>query len=219
MEELLTRSKAFVAHLEGLFDEAGLGLETQPRRVMLSSIATNISLEHAGACRLIIAAGKPNSATALVRLQFEALLRSVWILFMAKEEQLEKLAAPLSTASQQAAKNMPGLAEILGKLETSSVPDELRRILNAFYRASAPALNSFVHGGIHPLQRSAAGFPVELGRQVIKQSNMLVHTTYRLRAHMMGSVELMRKTTDACRRYTDCLSIDASKLPDDGFNE
>lgn len=219
MQELLSRSNAFVAHLEGLFDEAGFALETQPRRAMLSLIAANISLEHAGACRLIIAAGKPTSATALVRLQFEALLRSVWIIFMAKEDQLEKLATPLSTASQQAAKNMAGIAEILKKLETSSVPAELSRILNAFYQASAPALNSFVHGGIHPLQRSAAGFPVELGRQVIKQSNMLMHTTYRLRAQVMGSIELMKKTTDVCRRYADCLSIDASKLAEQGVDQ
>jgi hypothetical protein len=211
MDQLLIRSDAFAAHLDSLIDDAGSWLETQPRRTVLSAITAAVSLEHAAAFRLTIAAGKPNSATALTRLQFEALLRSVWLLFIAKEGQLDKLATPLSVASQQAAKNMPGIAEILRTLEMSSVPDELKRILNSFYQASVPALNSFVHGGIHPMQRSAAGYPTELARQVVKQSNMLLHTTYRLLAHMIGSPELMRQTTDACRLYVDCLSLKPSE--------
>ncbi|WP_157616881.1 hypothetical protein [Rhodanobacter sp. Soil772] len=209
MEELLIRSEAFAAHLDELIDGAGSWLEIQPRRTVLSALTAAVSLEHAAAIRLTIDAGKPNSATALTRLQYEALLRSVWLLFIANEEQLDKLASPLSAASQQAAKNMPGIAEILRALEKSSVPDELKRLLSCFYQASAPALNSFVHGGIHPLQRSAAGYPVELARQVVKQSNMLLHTTYRLLAHMIGSAELMKQTTDARRLYEDCLSFKA----------
>jgi hypothetical protein len=41
------------------------------------------------------------------------------------------------------------------------------------------AMNSFVHGGIHPLQRSD-GFPVQLAAQVVRNSNGIAHIACRL---------------------------------------
>jgi hypothetical protein len=41
------------------------------------------------------------------------------------------------------------------------------------------AMNSLVHGGIHPLQRMDA-FPVELAAQVVRNSNGIAHIACRL---------------------------------------
>jgi len=35
-------------------------------------------------------------------------------------------------------------------------------------------LNSYVHGGIHPLQRHGAGYPEQLMKGIIKSSNGLL---------------------------------------------
>lgn len=208
MEELLIRSEAFVGHLDALFIGHLLFSEERPQRFTLSTTATTVSLDHAAAVRLTLGAGHPVSAIALIRLQYEALLRGAWLLFVANDGQLEKLASPLSVESQQAAKNMPTVAQTLPLLIASSAPEELKRVMTGFHQAHGHALNSFVHSGIHPLHRSASGFPLALGKDALKQSNILVHTTYRLLAHLAGSADLMKSVTAAVAPYADCLSLE-----------
>lgn len=49
-----------------------------------------------------------NSAAAVLRLQYEAVLRAAWLLFAASPVQAEKLTRSLDVEAEQAAKNVPG---------------------------------------------------------------------------------------------------------------
>ena len=151
-----------------------------------SVVAAQLSAEHArGARLLLLEEMATNSGTALIRLQYEALLRAVWILHCASDEQVLKLAAPLSDESEQGAKNLPGPLDMLQRV-VAKTPSGLHDPLVQFHCSSWRALNSYVHAGIHPLARKSGGFPVALAEDLTRLSNGLVHVAYRLQASFQG---------------------------------
>ena len=64
------------------------------------------------------------------------------------------------------------LSEMIDKIEQYA-PAEVAKMLVQFKSLSAGPMNSFVHGGIHPLRRRAEGFPLQLLDQIVRGSNGL----------------------------------------------
>jgi hypothetical protein len=141
-------------------------------RVRVSDVACSMSLEHWDATRSLLNSGLLPSALVVHRAQFEALLRSVWVLYAASEEEIGKLAATLSIESEQAAKNLPQTAEMLADLSTKA-PSQAYDALSRFKDNSWKALNSYAHAGIHPLRRHEEGYPIDLLKSVFRNSNGL----------------------------------------------
>ena len=116
-------------------------------------------------CMLLMAQGMPTSAVSLMRLQFKALTRAMWLIYAAPETAIEKLSAPLTREAEQAAKNLPsakGTTDQIGKRVGQDTPAAAHQMQVHFKGISWSAMNSFTHGGIHPLRRNADGFPVHL---------------------------------------------------------
>ena len=114
---------------------------------------------------LLMAQGMPTSAVSLMRLQFKALTRAMWLIYAAPETAIEKLSAPLTREAEQAAKNLPsakGTTDQIGKRVGQDTPAAAHQMQVHFKGISWSAMNSFMHGGIHPLRRNADGFPVHL---------------------------------------------------------
>ena len=91
-------------------------------RVRVSDVACSMSLEHWDAARNLLSAGLLPSGLVVHRAQFEALVRSIWVLYAASEEKIGKLSATLSTESEQAAKNLPQIADMMTELATKAPP-------------------------------------------------------------------------------------------------
>lgn len=173
LETMLQRSEALHERLDQLLQDAAFDDSLQ-------GVATfgmcMVALEHATALRALLALGLPTSAVSLIRLQFEALTRAMWLLYVASEAGIAKLLAPLTIESERAAKNLPNISlmiEQIGKKVGDGVPPAAHQMLVTFKDVSWNAINSFVHGGIHPLRRSVDGFPVTLAVQVLQNSNAL----------------------------------------------
>ena len=67
--------------------------------------------------------------------------------------------------AEQAAKNLPsakGTTDQIGKRVGQDTPAAAHQMQVHFKGISWSAMNSFMHGGIHPLRRNADGFPVHL---------------------------------------------------------
>src|ERR1039458_4660534 len=143
---------------------------------------------------IVLADTTAKPGAALLRLQYEALLRAAWLLYAANPNQLEKLARTLNLEAEQAAKNLPGYLDMLDALNKHA-PEGLSAPLSEFNQYSRHALNSFVHGGIHPLRRAQDGFPVELAARVVVMSNGLLHFAYRVLAVLSGSKPRLDKVT------------------------
>nr|WP_223302634.1 hypothetical protein [Halotalea alkalilenta] len=114
---------------------------------------------------LLMALGMPTSAVGLMRLQFKALTRAMWLIYAAPETAIEKRSAPLTREAEQAAKNLPsakGMIDQIGKRVGQDAPAAAHQTQVHFKGISWNAMNSFMHGGIHPLRCNADGFPVHL---------------------------------------------------------
>lgn len=206
--QLLMRSEDFGSALLACFPEAGFVLADEATKYELCAAASTLSTEHAFVLRSAFAAIVPNSGAALLRLQYEALLRAAWLLYVASPSQVNKLAAALDLEAEQAAKNLPGYMEMLESVGKSA-PEGLSAPLVEFNQYSRHALNSFVHSGIHPLRRAQEGFPLELAHRLIIMSNGLMHLAYRMLASLSGSQRRMDKVTHLYRTFEDCLPVKA----------
>ena len=60
-------------------------------------------LEHAESVKKLISTGNLTSATGLVRLQYEALVRAMWLIYASSDVTVDKLMAELTNESVQKA--------------------------------------------------------------------------------------------------------------------
>jgi hypothetical protein len=169
-------------------------------------VAARLSIEHAYSARLLLLReGAAHSGVALLRLQYEALLRAFWVHFCASDDQVHKLAISLTPEAEQRAKNLPGPLDMLNQI-VERAPATIHAPLQQFHLESWRALNSFVHAGVHPLSRATSGFPVTLAVQIVRNSNGLLHFAYRLQASFV-SQSLVDAVTHAYHAFEDCLPM------------
>lgn len=164
-----------------------------------------IAMEHADSLRKLLASGNYTSAIALLRLQFEAVTRAVWLLFGASESWLAKLgSSPLTLESEKTAGDSPSMSEMLTAIERKG-PPAASQMLAEFKAMSWKATNSFVHGGIHPLRRFSDGYPDKLIIQILQNSNALSTMVAMVMAIMSRDGRLTRGMSEFQLRFRDCL--------------
>lgn len=208
--KLLERSTAFTEHLV-LLVQRGSALRDDGRG-LAGRRAAQLALEHGAAVRILFEAGAPNAACALLRSQYEAALRGAWAVYAASEEKIGKLNRPLDPDSEQAARNLDGAERMLAALKARAGfnPQLMGLVipLDEIRENQWRAMNSFVHGGIHPLQRTDA-FPVELAAQVVRNSNGISHIACRLLVRLVKHPDfaLAAETEHAHFGFEDCLPM------------
>jgi hypothetical protein len=153
---LLDRSRDLESEVHRILGGDTLQLFDDSPRTIVALSAAQTSLEHGTALRVLLAQPLPTAGISMMRLQHEALARSAWLLYAASDEQIDRLVAPLDAAAEKAAAKLPMaksmLDEIVGKAPHGAV-----EMLTHFKDVNAPALHSFVHGGIHAIQRGLTG--------------------------------------------------------------
>src|SRR4051812_25249531 len=73
------------------------------QRASLTIDALQVAAQHGEALRALLGMALGISSVAMLRLQYEAVLRAVWTLWVATERDLGKLSAPLTPATTKAA--------------------------------------------------------------------------------------------------------------------
>lgn len=173
-------------------------------RLVVSDVACSMSLEHWTATLSLLRAGMLPSAVVVHRSQFEALLRSIWILYAAPEEQLSKLSANLTVETEQSAKNLPQAADMMAAVNKKG-PPQAYEALNRFKENSWKALNSYVHAGIHPIRRHAEGYPTQLIEGIARNANGLAILSAMQAVVLSGVQPLQREILDLATQYPDCM--------------
>lgn len=148
-------------------------------------VACGMALEHALSLRLLVRASCYTSALSLMRMQYEALTRGVWLMYAATDLQVQTLASPLTLEAEKSAKKMPMFKDMLDAV-VKTAPPQASRMLTGFKDVNYHAMNSFVHSGIHPLRRHVDGYPPELIEDVVKNSNGLNVMTFQLASILSG---------------------------------
>ncbi len=101
-DTLLERSEAFEEAIVACFAQAGFALAVAVAQRELAATACALCVEHARVLRAAFAVAAPNSGSAVLRLQYEALLRAAWLLFAASPAHVEKLWRTLDPQAEQA---------------------------------------------------------------------------------------------------------------------
>jgi len=206
IDHLLARSEAFEEAILGCFPEAGFVSAVANQKHELVATACVLSIEHASVLRGAFADAAPNSGSAILRLQYEALLRAGWLLYAATPGHIDRLGRMLSSEAEQAAKNLPGYAEMVEAV-VKKAPHGLSAPIAEFNQYSRNALNSFVHSGIHPLHRAREGYPAGMAATAVRFSNGLMHLAYRMLASLSGSPRRMERVTHLYKDFVDCVPM------------
>lgn len=177
---------------------------TTENRIKGSRILCSVVYEHAESVKILISTGNLTSATGLVRLQYEALVRAMWLLYAASDVAVDKLMAELTNESAQKANKLPMLSEMLTKLE-GKASQVAMDALNEFKQYSWKALSSYVHGGIHAISRHSKGYPVEQLIQLLKTSNGLLIMAGMLLVILSGDTNQKDKIPTIQMKFKDCL--------------
>lgn len=201
MRNIFDATQELISKLLPLID---LPLFDGSKRLEVSDVACSMCFEHWEATLHLLRVGLLPSAAVVHRAQFEALLRSVWALYAASDEHLSKLSAQLTSESEQNAKNLPQVADMMGAVKKSA-PPQVFDALSRFKENSWKPLNSYAHAGIHPLKRHAEGYPTQLLEGVAKNANGLAVVAAMQSAVLSGVQPLQREILSLASQYPDCM--------------
>jgi hypothetical protein len=194
-EELFEQLSNIVDH--PLFEDSS--------RVSLSATLAVSSMQFAAAVRVLCAEGLLLGASTTLRSQFEALVRSVWVLHRATEQQIRRLSADLNPESQQASKNIPLANEMLTELQKVPQLSNLLVSLSEFKDSSWLPLNSFVHSGIHAVHWTNYEAPPQLIDQLFRLSNGLTLLAFQSIGILTGRPGIQSEILAVTACYSSCL--------------
>ncbi len=184
--------------------------EEIPRYIAVDALAL-ISIEHSASLRFLIAHAKCNtSAFSLFRLQYEALVKSIWAFYVATDIELDLMVGELSNEkAEENNKKLPTISVMLKQLDEKKTPAHLViQELIAFKKKSWQALNSYVHSGLHAISRSMNGYPPELVFPIIRQSNNLMFFAAYTLAIITGKKNLIDNVHKVRKTFKDCFQED-----------
>jgi hypothetical protein len=200
-DDIFRKSDVLAQRLMNIID---LPLLNDSHRIKVGDVACSLSFEHWHAVRALLESGLLPSASVVHRVQFETLVRAVWITYAASDDDIDRLSNDLTLESEQAAKNMPQASIMLAALEKSG-PREAHEALNRFKHYSWKALNSYVHAGIHSIQRHGNGYPIQLIHGVLCNANGLAVMSAMQAVVLSGEQPLQRDILDLASAFSECM--------------
>lgn len=175
-------------------------------RSQVCNCICSMSTEHSASILTLAAHGYHISAAGMLRLQFEALIRAIWVWFIASDQAVSKFSLPLSRESLQAAKNLPGVNDMLkALLKSNEIPKPMLETLENFQSELLKDLHSLVHSGLLPVALYSEGVPESMQVVTIKNSNLLVVLAGAMMGFLTQSHSVMQEMNNIPRRFESCL--------------
>lgn len=200
MEKLFIRSQELQNLMEGLlnYPPYETSLRSEISRVLCSA-----AFEHSESIRGLLLSGNTTSAIGLLRLQYESLVRAIWITYSASSSMVEKLGAELNSENAKRANKLPMLSQMLKEMEGSTPQNALDPLIE-FKEYQWKELSSFVHGGFHLIHRHGEGYPAWLQETVLRSSNNLNGMNGYFISIMTGDKQLSQNVHIDLQNFIDC---------------
>nr|WP_010130631.1 hypothetical protein [Microbulbifer agarilyticus] len=202
MEALLNRSFQLETEIARLFD---LPQAEPSHRTWASKVMCSIALEHAASAKILIGNGHKTSAISLFRLQYEALVRSIWVAHAASEAQVAALCELINESNFNRLNNKQLSVDAMLKELKNHLPGHVMDRLMEFKETSWKPLCSMVHGGVMALQTHAADFPPDLLKDIVKLSNAVSCLVANSLTNISSDRSFAGFTTRLYKTYRDCL--------------
>jgi hypothetical protein len=91
----------------------------------------DVSIEHAHSLQNLMNIGNCTSAMSMLRLQFDALTRAVWMLWGATDNKVERIMQELTVDTANAYNGLPSHVEMIRQID-GKAPAEATRMLSEF---------------------------------------------------------------------------------------
>lgn len=210
IDELLARSTELEIKVSSLLD---LGTYDKSRKSEASRIACSISIEHSISIKRLIDLKLFTSAIALIRLQYEAVVRSQWIYHVASDSEVAKVWNELTPETVDAGNKLPMLSDMIKSLDNSSLSPSILNMLKECKEYSWKPTSSFIHCGIHAVHRHDRGYPLLLIEQNIRQSNSLLFISAMMLAQLAQNQQVAHEVRILQFYFSDCLTNFKSAAP------
>ena len=161
-------------------------------------------MEHGISIVLLVEANQLASASVLLRAQFEALVRALWLQFAADDAWIEKYFAALQADPSKDPGNPISVDKMLQHLDAKA-PRGIASKLQPLKDAAWGPLNSYVHSGIHPIVHQHTGVSIEFALATLRNANGLTGMTAMLAADAFGDQQKVLSVLDAQYAHLDCL--------------
>lgn len=207
IEHLLNRSHQL--EIELISPSIDLDLYDDSQRLLAVASLAMLSVEHSAGVRYLFKTKCLASAFALFRLQYEALVKSLWVFYISKDEDIDSIVGELEEARITKNKKVfPPISKMLEQLLSANTPAHSHVLsLVELKDYSWDAMNSFVHSGLHAVRRNITGYPTELINTIIKQSNNLLYLSAYLKAIITGNPNAINGVSIARQRYMSCFQL------------
>lgn len=164
-----------------------------------------IGLEHGAGFQMLLGDDNPTSALAIVRLQYEAVLRCAWIVFAASDDWVEKFSArPTSNEGKEPAEFLR-VFEMLEQLQRSKADPMIHLSLSTLKEKAWDSLNSYTHGGLRLMIRSLEGFEDELLLWMLRTTNSLSYMSSQLLAFVANDPACSHRLNSVRKAMPDCM--------------
>ncbi len=98
---------------------------------------------------------------------------------------------------------------MIEKLEQKAPQNSVKPILE-FKEYSWKPLNSYVHGGLHAIDRHSKGYPVEILEQALKASNGVNGMVGMFASVLAGNQLLVKEVSKSYQEYSDIFQMKQS---------
>ena len=114
LNDLLMRSAVLEERIESFFALPG---NSDSPRIRAALTITSLGFEHARSLKYLVAARLCTSSAALLRVQYESLVRAIWVLYCASDANAELMISELTGESAKRGSKIPMLSQMLEEIE------------------------------------------------------------------------------------------------------
>lgn len=166
----------------------------------------NITFEHARSLRVLMKEEHYTSAIGMERLQYESLVRAVWIFYAASEKLISNFNNGLTVENEKSDNKLPMLSEMINEIEKHA-PKRAHEMLMEIKNQSWKPMNSYIHSGIHPVNRIKEGYPLPFLFQAVKHSNNMLTLAAILLAILTNNNKIAYTLDKIQHTFKDCLIL------------
>jgi len=202
--ELTRALQASVEYYGELESVLGEKQDVTSHRDLLTQGTIGIVFEHGISIIVLVEANHLASASVLLRAQFEALVRALWLHYVADDAWIEKYFAKVQADPRKDPNISRGMDDMLKDLAEKADPAIARKLVPLKDGAWGP-LNSYVHTGIHPIVQQHVGYSPDFAMPTLRNSNGLTGMAALLAADLSGSRPMMMAVIGIQHAHADCL--------------
>lgn len=167
-----------------------------------------LSFEHGLSSLKLISDGFASSGFALMRPQYESLIRGFWLMHADTEVWFNKLARAGKIGPNEISKlETPMIADMLKALEKSDAPAHILGQLNDFRGVNNSSFNSFTHSGLISLISNGIGYEPKLIYDALRNCNAVAAINMQMLSILTGYEEAMEPVRTMHHHFVDCLPI------------